>query len=450
MDYRGKKAVVCGAGISGIGAVHLLINKGATVCVFDELKSKVALDEVLSGDLKDVKGAVGTFPEEFYDCDIMIVSPGVSINKDFVKKFESLGKKVMGEVEFAYDCSEGRLIAITGTNGKTTTTSMVGEILENYFESSFVVGNIGNAYTLEADKMNKDSVTVAEISSFQMECAKEFHPQVSCVLNITEDHLDRHKTMENYIACKMNVCMNQTEDEVCVLNYEDAILREEAKKLKCKVVYYSSAHKLDNGYFFDNGIIYKAEDGKCTELLKFGDMNIVGTHNAENTMAAIAVTDAIGVPMDKIVEAVKNFKAVAHRIEFVREFKGVKYYNDSKGTNPDASIKAVEAMDGPVILIAGGYDKELPFDEFCKCMIGRVKLLVLVGQTAGAIKEEAIKTGITNIYEAKDFEEAVNVCVENAVSGDRVLLSPACASWGMFDNYVQRGNLFKDLVNNLK
>ena len=227
MDFKDKKAVVCGAGISGIGALSLLNDLGAILYVYDEKKSLTELEEAVK-DFNDIKTAVGDFPNEWInECDVMILSPGIPGDKDFVIEFKNLGKYIIGEVELAFQCSKGKLIAITGTNGKTTTTALVGEMLENYFKSSFVVGNIGYAYTTKVSEMKDESVTVAEISSFQMEWIDTFHPNVSCILNLTEDHLDRHKTMENYVSCKLNVNANQNDDEVIVLNYDD----EETKKV---------------------------------------------------------------------------------------------------------------------------------------------------------------------------------------------------------------------------
>ena len=451
MEFKGKKFVVVGAGISGIGAVRLLVNRDAIVTLYDGKLDEDTIREKLVSDLNMVKISTGEFDESLIEeNDCMVISPGVPIDKDFVVAFKNAGKTVIGEVELAYQCAKGKLAAITGTNGKTTTTALVGEIFAAYFKSSFVVGNIGNAYTTEADNMTDESVTVAEISSFQMESAVEFHPVVSCVLNVTPDHLDRHKTMENYTACKMMVTKNQTEDEVCVLNYEDDILNKEAKKLNCKKVYFSSKTVLSDGYYLDGKDIYKAEGGNKTYLLSMKDMIIVGVHNAENAMAAIAIADAMGVPMDVIIETVKNFKAVPHRIEYVDEIDGVVYYNDSKGTNPDATIKAVEAMDKPIVLIAGGYDKHVSFADMAKVLNGRVKTLVLLGETRDEIANEARNAGVTNIIMVDSLEEAVNVSKDNAERGDVVLLSPACASWDMFKSYTQRGDLFKEYVNKLK
>jgi len=342
------------------------------------------------------------------------------------------------------------VIAITGTNGKTTTTTLVGEIMKNYFESVFVVGNIGNPYTDAALSMKSDSVTVAEISSFQLETVREFHPAVSAVLNITPDHLDRHHTMENYAAVKASVSKNQTAEDFCILNAEDPYTEEIAAKCKASVILFSSRKKLETGYYLDGDMICSRFDSKETALLNVHHMHLIGVHNYENVMAAIAVSAAFGVPMDVILETVKHFRAVEHRIEYVAEKKGVIYYNDSKGTNPDAAIKAIRAMSRPTILIGGGYDKQNTYDEWIESFDGKVKLFVLIGQTREAIAACARAHGLENIVMADTFEEALDICVANAVPGDAVLLSPACASWGMFPNYEVRGQMFKEYVNGLE
>ena len=297
--------------------------------------------------------------------------------------------------------------------------------------------------------MTDQSVTVAEVSSFQLETIMDFHPDVSAILNITPDHLDRHKTMERYIEIKEGITKNQKENDVCVLNYEDPVLREFGETLKCKVVYFSSREKLKKGLFLDGDqIVYK--DGETvTEIVNIHELKLLGRHNHENVMAAVAMSIRMGVPMDLIRKAVKEFKAVEHRIEFVLERSGVRYYNDSKGTNPDAAIQAIRAMPGPTVLIAGGYDKHSEYDEWIEAFGDKVKYLVLIGQTRDKIAECARSHGFTDIMYAEDMAEAVRVCAAYANAGDNVLLSPAFASWGMFDNYEQRGEIFKECVRNL-
>ena len=366
-----------------------------------------------------------------------------------MEKFRDKGIPVWGEVELGYAFSKGKVIAITGTNGKTTTTALTGQIMRDYYESVFVVGNIGNPYTLEALNTREDSVTVAEISSFQLETTVDFHPSVSAVLNITPDHLNRHHTMENYAAVKESITKNQTKEDTCVLNYEDPYTRAFGERCPASVIWFSSADKLAEGYYLEGEDIIRSFGGVTEKLLNINEMKLIGTHNVENVMAAIAMSAAYGVPMANIINTVKHFQAVEHRIEYVAEKDGVVYYNDSKGTNPDAAIKGIRAMNRPTILIGGGYDKQNEYDEWVEAFDGKVKLLVLIGQTKEKIAECARKHGLTNIVFADTFEECMEICVKNAVSGDAVLLSPACASWGMFPNYEVRGNMFKEFVNNL-
>ena len=385
------------------------------------------------------------------ETDLLVISPGVPIDSDIVKLFEKENVPVWGEIELAYNFEKGTVFAITGTNGKTTTTTIVGEIMKKYNNQTFVVGNIGNSYTSEVLKTTKDSYTVAEISSFQLETIREFAPKGSAILNITPDHLNRHYTMENYAAVKESITKNQwkvREDDYCVLNYDDKVLREFGKTIKTPV-YFSRKEKPSKGAYLDGRIIRYFDGKDDYEVMSVDDMHLFGNHNYENVMAAIAMTIEAGVPLNIIINVIKDFMGVEHRIEYVRDKNGVRYYNDSKGTNPDSSIKALEAMSRPTILIAGGYDKHSEFDEFIEAFDNKVKLMVLLGQTADKIEETAVRHGFTNIIKTDSLEKAVKICAENAVSGDVVLLSPACASWGMFKNYEERGKLFKEYVNSL-
>ena len=354
--------------------------------------------------------------------------------------------------ELAYNFAKGSVLAITGTNGKTTTTSLVGQIMQEYFDSVYIVGNIGNPYTEAAPLMMEDTVSVAEISSFQLETIEHFHPKVSAILNITPDHLNRHHTMENYVAAKEAVTLNQTKQDVCVLNYENAYTRGFGERCPAGVVYFSSARRLDDGIFYEGDSIYHAKDGNAQRLMNVKtDMNLVGICNIENVMAAIGISMSAGVPMENILATIKRFVAVEHRIEFVAEKNGVVYYNDSKATNTDAAIQGIKAMDRPTVLIGGGYDKGSEYDDWINSFDNKVKKLVLIGQTREAIAACAVKCGFLkdNILFADSFLEALDICVREASAGDAVLLSPACASWGMFPNYEVRGEQFKEYVNSL-
>lgn len=450
---KGKRCLVVGSGISGIGAVSLLHQMGAMIILFDEKLSKEQLEEKLPEEVTaECYSAV--LPKEVLDqVEAAVLSPGVPTDIPMVNALRDRGVLILGEIELGFMAEQGRVAAITGTNGKTTTTTLVGDIMKAYCgeDKTFVVGNIGNPYTLEASGTAKDTVTVAEISSFQLETVHTFHPKVSAILNITPDHLNRHHTMEAYAQAKQNIAVNQTGDEICVLNYENEYTRAFGEKCPAKVVFFSSARELENGYFLRGEHICKAIDGKTEALLHIHrDMNLVGMCNVENVMAAIAIAEGMQVPMNVILSVIKRFKAVEHRIEFVATKGGVDYYNDSKGTNPDAAIQGIKAMSKPTILIGGGYDKQNEYDEWIESFDNKVKYLVLIGQTRDKIAECARNHGFENIRMADTYDECLALCTELAQAGDAVLLSPACASWGMFPNYEIRGKMFKDYVNGLK
>lgn len=452
MELKGKKVLVAGCKKSGLGAAQLLWKAGAQPVLFDENPDlDVEGLRKTAEFLTDVPVFLKALPkEEIRSLDLAVVSPGIPVDSPALSVLYDAGIPVWGEVELAWNCEKGRVAAITGTNGKTTTTALVGEIMKRHFPKVFVVGNIGTAYTQKAMETSKDSVTVAEISSFQLETVHGFHPCVSAVLNITPDHLNRHHTMENYAAVKESISKNQTEKDFCILNYEDPRLREFAAACPAKVVWFSSKSRLEEGFFLDGDWICKSFGQKEEKLLNVHDMQLLGVHNYENVMAAMAIAESFGVPMDEITDAVRAFKAVEHRIEFVAKKRGVVYYNDSKGTNPDAAIRGIRAMRWPTVLIGGGYDKGNEYDEWIEAFDGKVKLLVLIGQTREKIAECARRHGMENVVLADSFQEALQICTEHASPGDAVLLSPACASWGMFPNYEVRGKMFKDYVNGLE
>ena len=449
MDFTDKRVLVVGTGVSGVAAIRLLAAKGAKPVVLegnekaDREQIRAKIPESITYDL-----IIGNLPEEVMDTlDLAVLSPGVPTDLPFVIKLQDKKIPVWGEIELAYVCGKGRLAAITGTNGKTTTTALTGAIMREY-DSVFVVGNIGLPYTEYALEMKDSSVTVAEVSSFQLETIHSFRPEVSAILNITPDHLNRHHTMQCYIDTKARIAENQTKDQICVLNYEDSELKKLADKIPADIFWFSSARPLERGIWLDGeDIIYK--DTEEIKICTIHDMQLLGVHNYENVMAAVAITMHMGVPVECIRKAIAEFKAVEHRIEFVREVHGVKYYNDSKGTNPDAAIKAVQAMVTPTVVIGGGYDKQSSYEEWIDSFGDTVKCLVLLGATADKIEATARKAGFTNIIRVASLEEAVKVSAAQAQSGEAVLLSPACASWDMFKSYEQRGTLFKEYVNQL-
>lgn len=448
MDLKGKKVLVFGSGISGESAAELLDREGAAVILYDG-NEKLDAEEIKKKMPENVRVVLGAFPEEMLDgLDLTVMSPGVPTDLPIVEKMGAKGIPIWGEIELAYVCGKGDVLAITGTNGKTTTTSLLGQIMKNYKESVFVVGNIGNPYTSIVPETKADSVIVAEMSSFQLETVHSFRPRVSAILNITPDHLNRHHTMEAYIAAKERIAENQTKQDFCVLNYEDDVLRKFGEKVEAQVLYFSSRRKLNRGVYLDGKTIICQIDAPIS-VCDTDELQILGTHNYENVMAATAMAYAYGVPVEVIRKTLLEFKGVEHRIEFVAEKNGVAYYNDSKGTNPDAAIRGIQAMNRPTVLIGGGYDKESAYDEWIQAFDGKVKKLVLIGATRDKIAQTARSLGFTDIVMADSFEEAFEKCVEYAQPGDAVLLSPACASWGMFKNYEERGDKFKELVEQL-
>lgn len=452
MELKGKRALVIGAGKSGIAGGKLLNDKGAVVTLYDgnEKLSAEKLKEQAPY-LADCEIVIGEWKEELLKgTDVAVISPGVPTDLPFVKQIEEAGIPLWGEIELAYRVAKGHLLAITGTNGKTTTTALLGEIMQAYCKDVRVVGNIGTPYTELAADTTEESVTVAEISSFQLETADTFHPQICAILNITPDHLNRHGTMENYIRIKESITKNLEKDETCVLNYEDCVLREFGKDLHNNVIFFSSKRPLEKGLYYEDGSIYYAEEEGIEEVIAVSELNILGLHNYENVMAAVAMAESYGVPMEVIRETLRSFKAVEHRIEYVTEKRGVRFYNDSKGTNTDAAIQGIRAMTAPTLLIGGGYDKQVAFDTWIEAFDNKVKKLVLIGQTREKIADCARSHGFSDIQLADSLEEAIDICYANAEAGDAVLLSPACASWGMFDNYEQRGDLFKEYVRSLK
>lgn len=452
MDLSGKKVLVVGSGISGIAATELLKKKGVETILFDgnkELDVKALVEKAPV--FQDVEIILGTLEEKDMDrVDLVVLSPGVPTDLPMVNALREKNIPIWGEIELAYFYGKGNIVAITGTNGKTTTTALTGQIMENYFSDVKVVGNIGIPYTSLADEMTDETVTVAEISSFQLETIQEFRPKVSAILNVTPDHLNRHHTMECYIEAKESITKNQKECDTCVLNYEDEVLRAFGEGLHTKVVFFSSKRKLENGLYLEGEDIFFAKGDEVVKVININELNILGKHNYENVMAAVGMALGMGVPMDKIVEVLKRFQAVEHRIEYVTEKRGVKFYNDSKGTNPDAAIQGIRAMNRPTYLIGGGYDKDSEYDEWIESFDGKVKKLVLIGQTKEKIADCAKKHGFTDVVLCETFEEAIDICYKNAVSGEAVLLSPACASWGMFKNYEERGDIFKEYVRGLE
>lgn len=452
MQWIGKKFIVAGTGLSGIAATNLLLFEGAKVYLYDgneQLEKEKVLEQFY--DTSQITLVLGTIPEEILsEVSALILSPGISCEAPFLSEVKKRKIPIWSEIELAWNTSDGNVVAITGTNGKTTTTALVGHIMRNYYERVFIVGNIGIPYTSVAKETSPDSVIVAEISSFQLETIQTFHPKVSAVLNVTPDHLDRHKTMENYANTKMMIAKNQEVGEFCILNYDDPLTKAMGEKIGATPVYFSYQEMLEEGIFVKEEGIYVRRSGKTEMVCNIDELQLLGKHNVENVMAAIGITYWYGVPLSSISQSVKDFQSVEHRIEYVATVRGVDYYNDSKGTNCDAAIKGIQAMKKPTYLIGGGYDKGASYDEWILSFDGKVRELVLLGQTAKQIEETAKRLGFEQIHHVNTLEEAVMYCSQKAQEGDAVLLSPACASWGMFKNYEERGTCFKQYVKNLK
>ncbi|MDO4489048.1 MAG: UDP-N-acetylmuramoyl-L-alanine--D-glutamate ligase [Eubacteriales bacterium] len=449
-----RKIFIAGTGKSGISAAHLVLKLGGEVMLYNS-NPDTDVEAVLKNfdDSQSVELVTGSlFQGHLRGVAICVLSPGISINADFVETINKAGVPVMGELEFASQILKGKIVGITGTNGKTTTTALTGLLMGKKYQDVKVAGNIGLPLSDVANLTTEESVSVIEVSSFMLETISTFKPHVSAITNITPDHLDRHGSMANYIAVKEDITMNQTEDDYVVLNYEDDVLRGfgESRNLKPHVVWFSSQNEPDgDSLFLRDGVICLKEDGIVTELISTRELKIIGKHNYENAMTAAACAWKMGVPLEAIREGLGEFTAVPHRIEFVRERCGVRYYNDSKGTNTDAAIQALNAMPGPTVLIGGGYDKGSEFDDWVKLFNGKVKQLILLGDTRNKIFETCRKYGFSNITMVDDMNEAVITAASYADEGEYVLLSPACASWDMYKSFEHRGDHFKKLVMEL-
>ncbi|MBR6403643.1 MAG: UDP-N-acetylmuramoyl-L-alanine--D-glutamate ligase [Eubacterium sp.] len=450
---KDKKVIVAGAGKSGVASVGLLLRNGANAILYDG-NTKLDKEAILAdfNESENIDVVLGELTDELLDgTELFIISPGISIEAPFVEKVKAKNIPIWGEIELAYYFNKGVIAAITGTNGKTTTTTLVGEIFKNYKENSLVVGNIGLPFTRFADTTTEDTLVAAEISSFQLETIESFKPHVSAILNLTPDHLNRHHTFENYIDAKFRITENQTADDFMILNYDDPETRVRADKVKnAKLVWFSHEICPEEGAYVKDGKIYVRRAGVESEILNVDGIQILGEHNLENVLAAVCIAIYMDIPASIIRETVYSFKGVEHRIEFVREVKGVRYYNDSKGTNPDAAIKAIKAMKSTTLLIGGGYDKDSEYDEWVECFPGKVRYLILIGATADKIEKCCKDHGFNQVVRAETLKDAVTFCEANAKPGDDVLLSPACASWDMFKSYEERGNLFKLYVEGIE
>lgn len=454
-NIRGKKVLIVGLGKSGIAAVQAMLKLGAEVSIQDS-KPMDQVDKQLLHFLTELPGGknmglyMGTRPADMSEFDMMILSPGVNPELDFVVEAEEEGVEIIGELEIAFRIGRGHFIGITGTNGKTTTTTLTGEIFKNFGRKTHVVGNIGVAVISKSLDASEEDWLVTETSSFQLQTTKYFKPTVSAVLNLTPDHLNRHHTMEGYAEAKAKIFANQDASGYCVMNWDDGFCREMAKNCKAKVVPFSRKEELDFGAFVKDGeLVLKNEQGELVKFCRADELHIIGGHNVENALAAAAISYFAGIDAQVITDTLRKFGGVEHRIEFSGEIDGVKYYNDSKGTNVDATVTALRAIEKNIILIAGGDGKSQDFEPLIQQFNGSVKHMVLLGRDAGIIAAAADKYGFKDYTFAKNMNECVQIASQIAVAGDTVLLSPACASWDMYNNFEQRGDHFKECVARL-
>ncbi len=450
-DFQRKKVLVIGMARSGIAATKALCQAGAYVTIND-IKPEAVLEEYLT-ELKGlpIETRLGEKADHLVEGkDFIVISPSVPIESSFVHRARALKVPVYSEFELGYRMCSAPIVAITGTNGKTTTTALMGQIFTNAKRRTHVVGNIGIPFTGKALEITPDDTVVAEVSSFQLEAIHSFHPKVAAVLNITEDHLNRHKSMENYIAMKSRIFVNQDENDFLVLNRDDDLTAALAGKSKSKVLFFSRKMKVENGAYLEGGNLVLSLDGQNRIVCLVEEIGIPGVHNLENALAAAAMAAVMGVAPEDIAHTLKTFAGVEHRLEFVKELDGIRFINDSKGTNPEASIKAIEAMNRPTLLIAGGMDKGSDFSTFIDSFGQKIKALLVLGETAEKLIQTAEWKGFKPVYHVSTIEEAVRKAYEMAKPGWNVLLSPACASWDMFKDFEERGRVFKDAVHNLR
>ncbi len=452
MELSGKKVLVMGAARSGIAGAQFLAKRGAIVALNDRKPEEEWPAETRELKAQGVGCLSGEVPGWLLDqLDLLVISPGVPVKAIPIRYAERAGAEVIGEVELASRFLKGRIVAITGSNGKTTTTSLIGSLLADAGLKTQVGGNIGTALISLVETSRDDGWTVVEMSSFQLETIKEFHPEVALVLNVTPNHMDRYESLNDYAAAKHRIFMNQGPSDVAILNADDEIVSSWAAGLCAHVVQFSSTQQLGEGLFLRGSEIVCRSAAAEKVLMTRDEMKLRGVHNVENVMAAMAAGLACGAAPESMRETVMKFEPVEHRLEFVSEIKGVKFYNDSKATSVDATVKALEAFagdEGKVVLILGGRGKQAPYEPLSSLVQENVRKLILIGEDAETI---AAELGTFAEHErATDMKDAVQRSLEAAEAGDTVLLAPACASFDMFDSYEHRGRVFKSEVVELR
>lgn len=453
MEIKGRKTLVLGAGKSGITSAKFLAERGAVVALHDKREVETWSDAAKNLKESHNVGLISRqIPSWLLDqIDLVVISPGVPTNTVPARYVDRKDGEVIGEVELAYRFMKGRIVGITGSNGKTTTTTLIGELLKNSGIETQVGGNIGTPLVTLAETSTENTWTVCELSSFQLETIVNFRPNVAMCLNVTPNHMDRYDFFSDYAAAKHRLFMNQTADDVAILNADDEITASWAKGKLANVVLFSTKKELDEGLFLRGQDLICKANGKEKVLTTRSEMTLKGIHNVENVLVAFAAGLACGASPDSMRETVRNFKAVEHRLEFVKDVNGVKFYNDSKATSVDATLKALEALSeeqGKVILILGGKGKNAPYQPLADLIKSNVRKLVLIGEDADNIENQL--KDYAEIIRATTMQDAVEKSFENAEKGDFVLLAPACASFDMFNSFEERGSVFKDCVCNLK
>jgi UDP-N-acetylmuramoylalanine--D-glutamate ligase len=447
MEVKGKRVLVVGLGKSGVASALFLASRGARVTVSDAKSEDQLRNEIPALLDRGITVETGKHGERtFRDQDLIVVSPGVPSDVAPLQHARKLGIPVIGEIELTARFLAGHIVAITGSNGKTTTTTLTGEIIASGGRKTLVGGNIGTPAITFVENSSADTWVVLEISSFQLESIETFRPHISTILNVTPDHLDRHGSMENYIAAKKRIFENQTAEDFAVLNSDSEICCSLAVGLKPQVLWFSRQHEVERGAFLrGDTIVYR--DGREIEIMPVSEIALKGAHNVENVLAAVSVGMAAGIEPAAIRRAVKDFRAVEHRLEYVATLRGVQYYNDSKATNVDATIKALQSFPANIHLILGGKDKGSDYSELNALIAERVKRVYTIGAAAAKI-ESQIGLAVP-IISAQTLESAVRKAADIAVEGDIVLLAPACASFDQFPSYEHRGRVFKELVQSL-
>ena len=451
MEYGDKHILVLGAGASGIGASWVLAQVGAHVVLNDYKPVTLPADEEKRLVSAGVDIITGRQDESLLDgVDRIVISPGISLDIPIVKAAQARGLDVVSEVEVAYELSKSPIVAVTGTNGKTTTTTLLTKVLEGTGKPVRVGGNIGDSLSEVAYSMPADGFLVAELSSYQLETIKHFRPLGAIMLNITPDHLARHKTMENYIAAKERIFENQLSTDFMVLNIDDPIVADMEHRVPSHILKISQHQVVPNGAYYDKGQCYVTKDGEATPVIGNDDIHIPGSHNIENILTVIALTYALGVPVETIHRIISEFHGVEHRLERVKTIDGVTFYNDSKATNVDSVVKALESFDQSVILLAGGHDKMTPLEDFMQLVKDHTKAVIFMGEAADRFENAAKEAGVEPIYRASSMKDAVEQGYKLANQDDIVLLSPACSSFDWYSCFEERGDDFKNCVHMLQ